>query len=162
MLKLNDFHNSEVPAVKMSRAPKPSGIPRLDCTTWKNLGHWAVFCFIRGTVQSGIKETGCVWNGVVFFRYRYFFYSPGLNFDSGEMININTRNERNDDNFNKKCEHKLVLIPVQSGQCRVYHGFKWIPSGLFWSGKFHQDILQSGLKIKIWRAVQDWGVSSWA
>ena len=157
MVKLNDFHNSEVPTVKMSRTPKPSGIPRSDCTTWKNLGHWAVFCFIRGTVQSGIKETGCVGNGVV-FRYEYFFYSPGLNFDSGEMIYINTNN-RNDDNFNKICELKMVLILVQSG--RVYQGFKWIPPGLFWLGKFRQDILQSGLKIKIWRAVQDWGVSSW-
>ena len=38
-----------------------------------------------------------------------------------------------------------------SDQCRVYPGFKWmLPRG----EKFHQDILQLGLKINIW-----WGNS---
>ena len=32
---------------------------------------------------------GPVGNGVVFSRCGYFFYGPGLNFDSGEMIYIN-------------------------------------------------------------------------
>ena len=38
---------------------------------------------------------------------------------------------------------------IHSAQCRIYHGFKWLPLGL---GKFHQDILQSGPKIKVWRS----------
>ena len=39
----------------------------------------------------------------------------------------------------------MVRTPVRSSQCQVCWGFKWIPPG---QGKFHQDILQSGLKIQ--------------
>ena len=53
--------------------------------------------------------------------------------------------------MNNKREHKTVLIPIRS--MLGISGFKVMPPG---RGKFHQDILLSGLKIKnIVGAVQD-------
>ena len=78
--------------------PGPSGIPRPDCATLKNLGHWAIFCLIWEMVWSRIQETSQDGNGVVFswcrifFFLIFFFYGSGLmfNFDSSEMIHIHT------------------------------------------------------------------------
>ena len=46
----------------------------------KKMGHRAIFCLIRGTVQSGIQERGWVGNRVVFllawvFLRSYFSFS---------------------------------------------------------------------------------------
>ena len=52
-----------------------------------NSGHMAVFCLIRGTVPSGIQETGQAGNRIVSLSAS-IFYGPGLNFDISEMIHI--------------------------------------------------------------------------
>ena len=50
-----------------------------------------------------------------------------------------------------------VLTPIQFGQYWIYLGLKWIPPG---RGKFHQNILQLGRKVKIWRGGPGSAVSS--
>ena len=54
----------------------------------------------------------------------------------------------------------LTLIrssPVNMGYIGASNGCLRVGPG---QGKFHRDILQSGLKINIWQGVRDWGVSS--
>ena len=57
--------------------PDRRGSPDRTVQPRPDSGHGAVFCLIRGTVRSGVQETGRVGNGVVFSRCGYFFTVRG-------------------------------------------------------------------------------------
>ena len=132
-----------VSQLKTSWAPGPLGILGPDRATQKKK-IWSRSSILLNPGDGLVLDLG---NGSgrergSFLLVWVFFYSLGLNFVSSKMIYTwyTSTNKRNDD----KREHVMVLTSVQSGQ---YWGFKWM---LPRRGKF-QDILKSGLKIKILR-----------
>ena len=55
-------------------------------------GHGAVFCLIRELSGPGSRKR-VVGKGVVLLSVRVYFYGPGLNFDSSEMIYIDNNQQ---------------------------------------------------------------------
>ena len=109
---------------------------------------WAMrpyFALLRG--QSDLGSGKQVRNGN-FLSVQVFFYGPGLNFDSSKMIYISIHQRAKEIwQINKKRRHKTVLTSVQSSQCWVYRGFKWIPLS---QGKFYQNLVGwSGIGVLV-------------
>ena len=78
-----------------------------------------------GQFRDSGNGSGMEWGS--FLLVRVFFYGPGLNFDSSEMININMpMNKRNDDSLNNKCKnmkvHNFIIIGPDTDPARSMLG----------------------------------------
>ena len=108
-----------------------------------------------GDIRSGIQGMGRVRIGQGSFLLVWiFFCSLGLNFESSEIIYINTHEQIREMMTNKQSYANIKWYghwsgPVNARYIRASNGYLHFDMG---QGKFRRDILQSGLKIKIWRS----------